>query len=145
MQKLVINPINDKVAQKMTENRKLRPVASKRNALKKVPKIMAKKVKEVIIPLAKEIFSVLTNSGRIPYFEGPKTALCVAKKKRDAQAPIRLSNANAAIAPIMMSNSNNFVKTMIFRLLKRSAKIPEEAENRRKGRTKIAPERERIQ
>ena len=44
-------------------------------AAKNVPEIIAKKVRDVKIPLAFEIFSLGTISGIIPYLDGPKIAL----------------------------------------------------------------------
>ncbi len=91
IQKLVINPTRDRVPQKRAANKKLRSVISRRNEAKKVPTIIARNVKEVISPLACEIFSVLTSSGIIPYLEGPKIALWVAKRNRVNHDPHWLS------------------------------------------------------
>lgn len=118
---------------------KLRLVMSNKKEAQHDPKIMARKVKEVMIPLAFEIFSLETISGRIPYFEGPKIALCVASRKRMIYDPILLWYAKAKTPKSIVTSSKILVAKIIFLLLNRSAKVPEEAEKNKKGSTKIAP------
>ena len=80
MQKLVIKPTIAMKVQKIEARMKLRSVTWMRKEAKNVPKIIAKNVNEVFNPFAREILSVETSSGTIPYLEGPKRALCVASK-----------------------------------------------------------------
>lgn len=82
IQKLVIRPTSATIVQKMEAKKKSRPVISRTKDAKKVPKIIARKVKDVIKPLAPEILSAGTSSGKIPYFDGPKKALCAASKNK---------------------------------------------------------------
>src|ERR1700733_7583080 len=103
-----------------------------RKEAKNVPKIMAKKVKEVINPFALEIFSEETNSGTIPYLDGPNIALCVASKNKIVYEPHLLSNAKVQTASPMMMSSKIFVRTIMSRLLNRSAIVPEIAEKSKK-------------
>lgn len=81
IQKLVMSPITEITVQKIEAIIKSLPVTSRINEARNVPKMMARKVKDVINPLAPEIFSTDTNSGNIPYLDGPKKALCAASKK----------------------------------------------------------------
>ena len=82
MQKLAAMAINAMNVEKRAAKMKWRFVISSRNEALKVPKIIARKVKDVMSPLALDIFSLATSSGRMPYFEGPKIALRVAIRKR---------------------------------------------------------------
>ena len=53
-----------------------------------VPKMIARNVVITMMPLARGRSSVRSISGRMPYFGGPKNALCV---------PIRNSTANSPV------------------------------------------------
>ena len=91
MKKLADIAINAIKAENNAAKMKCLFVMSKMKEAPKVPKMIAKKVKDVIKPLAFDILSVDTNSGRMPYFDGPKIALSVAIKNRTQYDPILLS------------------------------------------------------
>jgi len=89
-------------------------------------------------PFALDTLSRGTNSGTIPNLEGPKRDSCVPRRNITTKDPHLLSKAKAASPNITVNNSKILVETITFRLLKRSANIPAEGENKRNGSTKIA-------
>ncbi len=89
-------------------------------------------------PLPQDNFFSGSNSGRRPYFEGPKNALCT---------PIRKTQASRIgmcfqISPVSASDITTTSKTLtpmeIVRLLKRSARKPPAIENRINGKENSA-------
>jgi hypothetical protein len=75
----------------------------------------------------------------MPYLEGPNRALWVPIRNRIAKEAQTLRAQKTKIARRMTSTSKNFTATVMLRLLIRSAKVPAEIENRRKGIMKEAP------
>ena len=102
-------------------------------AARNVPIITAKKVNATSTPLAFEIFAESTSSGRIPYFEGPKIALCIAIRKSREYTPVSDFRYMARRLAAIITSSAAFIETKIFLLLSLSAKIPEAEEKRGKG------------
>ncbi len=62
-----------------------------------------------ITPLPQASFSGGNNSGKLPYFAGPKNALCVLIKKITAMIKTTLPCINANVATTMISTSATLV------------------------------------
>ena len=91
------------------------------------------------MPLPQERRSWGSSSGRTPYFEGPKIALCVPMRKTAASSSGRARSQSAAAANSMMATSAAFTPVMTAGLLKRSAIQPPSIEKSMNGAAKSAP------
>ncbi len=85
------------------------------------------------MPLPQDSFFSGNNSGNMPYFVGPKKALCVLIKKTATSITGRLSSKKPREATDMIPSSTHLMVMATRRLLKRSAKKPPAMENKTNG------------
>ena len=107
-----------------------------------VPTMMARNVPSSMTPLPHDRRLAGSNSGRRPYFDGPKSAACVATR---ASAKIETGSeclASPAVATTIETISIALVQMVICRLLKRSASQPPGMLKSTKGTENISVTRE---
>ena len=99
----------------------------------------AEKVPRPKMPLPHDNFFSGNSSGSIPYFVGPKIALCVLIRKMPASISGMLPSHRPSDATDMMPSSAHLTAIATLRLLNRSAKNPPAIENRTNGSANTAP------
>ncbi len=85
------------------------------------------------MPLPHDSFFSGSSSGNMPYFVGPKIALCVLIRKTPASISVTFSSQRPSKASDMMPISAHLMAMVTLRLLNRSAKKPPAMENRTNG------------
>ena len=89
-----------------------------------VPTMMARKVPSSMTPLPQERRLAGSSSGSKPYFDGPKSAACVATRASATRERGSECRARPAVAMIMEPISITLVQMVTWRLLKWSASQP---------------------
>ena len=95
-----------------------------------VPVMAAEKVPRPKMPLPQDNFFSGNSSGNMPYFVGPKIALCVLIRKMPVSISGILTSHRPSVTTDMMPSSAHLTAMATLRLLKRSAKKPPAIENR---------------
>ena len=115
------------------------PAVCKRKPPAAVPVRMAAKVQTSNRPLPAARRSCGINSGRMPYFDGAKSALCapIPHKTINGRMPPAGFTQSATVPALMRSTSTTLIAMMTVRLLRRSAKVPPTNDSNISGKVKM--------
>jgi len=132
-------PATDKAAKGRGAIQIKSPAGCKRKPPAAVPARMAANVQSSNRPFPAARRSCGINSGRMPYFDGPKSALCapIPHKTINGRMPPLGFSQSATVPALIRSTSTALIAMMTVRLLRRSAKVPPTNDNNISGKVKM--------